>query len=176
LALREFLGSFVTQIEVPRHLMIVEEADAEVYRKHADDLIRFATGLVGPADAGDVVADAVLSCLCSVGWTTVNDKRQYLYRSVYNQAAEFHRSSTRRRNRESRLAQPGLVEAPELRPEVLAAVKTLSVKQRAVIFLTYWEDLDPFSIAALMAMSEGSVKRHLARGRARLKEALSSHD
>ncbi len=52
----------------------------------------------------------------------------------------------------------------------------LSVRQRAVIVLTYWEDLTPSSIAALMDINEGSVKRHLARGRSRLKEALRTHD
>ena len=34
--------------------------DEEIYRKHADDLVRFATGLVGPFDAQDVVTDACL--------------------------------------------------------------------------------------------------------------------
>jgi RNA polymerase sigma factor (sigma-70 family) len=68
------------------------------------------------------------------------------------------------------------VDAPEVRPEVLAAVSRLSVKQRAVIVLTYWEDLDPATISAYLAISEGSVKRHLARGRSRLKEFLNAND
>ena len=157
--------------------MCVEEADAEVYRKHADDLIRFATGLVGPSDASDIVSDAFLSCLNSAGWRTVAEKRSYLYRSVYNKAAEFHRSSTRRRSRETLAgATESLYEGPELRPEVLTAVFTLSIRQRAVIVLTYWEDLAPASIATLMDISEGSVRRHLARGRSRLKEALRTRD
>lgn len=46
--------------------MVVEEADAEIYRKHADDLTRFATGLVGPGDAADVVAKAVLDVALSL--------------------------------------------------------------------------------------------------------------
>ncbi len=156
--------------------MGVEEADAEVYRKHADDLIRFATGLVGPSDASDVVSEAFLSCLNSARWTTVTEKRSYLYRSVYNKAAEFHRTSRRRRSRETLAARPELSEAPELRPEVLTAVFTLSTRQRAVIVLTYWDDLTPSSIARLLEISEGSVKRHLARGRSRLKEALRTRD
>ena len=41
-----------------RHLMGAEGADAEVYRKRSDDLIRFATGLVGPSDDSDVVSEA----------------------------------------------------------------------------------------------------------------------
>jgi RNA polymerase sigma factor (sigma-70 family) len=154
--------------------MSVDADDEEVYSKHADDLIRFATGLVGPSNASDVVQEAVLSCLSSPKWTHVIDKRSYLYRSVYNKAAEFQRTSNRRRLREQLTARWELMETPpEVRPEVLAAVFRLSMKQRAVIVLTYWEDLDPRSISRRMGISEGSVKRHLARGRSRLKEVLN---
>lgn len=155
----------------------MEAADGAIYRKHADDLTRFATGLVGPSNAPDVVSEAVLSCINSSRWATVSEKRPYLYRSVYNKAAEFHRASSRRRSRERLAAQRDLVvDPPEVRPEVLDAVLGLSIKQRAVIVLTYWEDLDPPSVAALMDISEGSVKRHLARGRSHLKGVLEHDD
>jgi RNA polymerase sigma factor (sigma-70 family) len=152
--------------------MGMEAADGELYRKHADDLTRFATGLVGPDHAADIVSEAVLGCLGSPGWAKVMAKRSYLFRSVYNEAARFHRSSGRRLAREHRAASPEFVELPEIRPEVLAAVARLSTRQRAVIVLTYWDDLDPGAIAELLDISEGSVKRHLARGRSHLKEAL----
>jgi RNA polymerase sigma factor (sigma-70 family) len=173
---RDEFGAVVTQTPGLRHLIAVEAADAEVYRKHADDLIRFATGLVGPSDAADVVSEAVLCCLDSARWVAVTEKRPYLYRSVYNKAAEFHRATSRRRSRETLAARNQFVESPEVRPEVLAAVFSLSLRQRAVIVLTYWEDLAPSSIATLMDISQGSVKRHLARGRSRLKEALKTDD
>ena len=153
--------------------MSVEAADEELYRKHADDLTRFATALVGPSDAADVVSEAVLSCLSFPKWTEITEKRSYLYRSVYNKAAEFHRASHRRRKREQLSARREPVEPPEVRPEILAAVFRLSMKQRAMIILTYWEDMNPASIARLMGISEGSVKRHLARARSRLKEVLN---
>jgi RNA polymerase sigma factor (sigma-70 family) len=102
----------------------------------------------------------------------VADKKPYLYRSVYNEAAMLRRSSVRRFWREQRTAQPQPTEAYEIRPEVLEAVKRLSVRQRAVIVLTYWEDLDPGAIAGLLQISHGSVQRHLARGKSRLKEIL----
>jgi RNA polymerase sigma-70 factor (ECF subfamily) len=159
-----------------RHLIGVEEADAEVYRKHADELIRFATGLVGPSDASDIVSEAFLSCFNSAAWTAVTEKRPYLFRSVYNKASAFHRTARRRRSRETLAARPELFESPELRPEILTAVFKLSMQQRAVIVLTYWDDLTPASIASLLDISEGSVKRHLARGRSRLKEALRTRD
>ena len=167
----------VTQTGVLRHLMVVgvaDVADDELYRKHAEDLTRFATGLVGSDHAADVVSEAVLGCLGSPRWSKVTAKRSYLYRSVYNEAARFHRSSGRRIARERRSLSPETVELPEIRPEVLAAVARLSIRQRAVIVLTYWDDLDPGSIAGLLDISEGSVKRHLARARSRLKEALDA--
>jgi len=152
----------------------MDGADEELYRKYSDGLIRFATGLVGPDNAPDVVSSAVLSCLTSPSWSEIADKKPYLYRSVYNGAAAFRRSSFRRSSREQRAAQPEPTTEYEIRPEVLEAVKRLSVRQRAVIVLTYWEDLDPSTIAELLQISHGSVKRHLARGRSRLKEVL--HD
>ena len=169
-------SSHVTRSWVPRHRIEVEASDGEVYRKYADDLTRFATGLVGPSNAADVVSDAVLSCFGSPGWSTVHEKRSYLYRSVFNRAAEFHRATGRRRAREERVALPDLVDPPEVRPEVLGAVQRLSVKQRAVIVLTYWEDLGPSAVAQLMGISEGAVKRHLGRARSRLKEELRTNE
>jgi len=61
-----------------------------------------------------------------------------------------------------------------LHPEIRAVIDGLSVRQRAVILLTYWYDLDPSSIAGLLHISEGSVRRHLARARAHLKERVDS--
>lgn len=150
----------------------MDVSDGELYRKHADDLTRFATGLVGPSHAGDVVSQAVLGCIGSLGWSRVVDRRAYLFRSVYNEAARFHRSAARRRVREERMTQRDTVDLPEVRPEVLAAVARLSIQQRAVIVLTYWDDLDPGAVGALLGISDGAVRRHLARGRSRLKEVL----
>jgi RNA polymerase sigma factor (sigma-70 family) len=150
------------------------ERAAEVYGKYAVEITRFATGLVGPSDAADVVSAAVLGCLSSGRWPAVDDPRAYLYRSVLNQARMTHRGSLRRAARELRTAGPEELVVPEKLPEVLAAVARLSLRQRAVIMLTYWDDLDPGAIAAVLGISEGSVRRHLARARARLRELL--HD
>lgn len=146
--------------------------DAELYDKYADDLIRFATGLVGPSDAADVLSTAVLNALSSPRWPDVTNKRAYLYRSVVNAATSMHRSSLRRAARELRVAQSDAVFPADVRPEVLEAVGALSVQQRAVIFLTYWEDLDVVAVADMLNIGTGSVKRHLARGRANLRTAL----
>jgi len=150
----------------------VDEHDAEFLEKHADELTRFATAVVGPSEAPDVVSEAFLRCVVSRRWPTVSDRRAYLYRAVLNEALATRRSLTRRRQRDRHaiLAEPVSEEVPSY--EVLDAVRRLSVRQRAVVVLTYWQDLGPASVAGLLGVSEGAVRRHLARARAHLKEYL----
>lgn len=148
--------------------------DEEVYRKYADDLVRFAMGLVGRTDAADVVSEAMLRALSSATWGSVANQRAYLYRAVLHQASNTHRERQRRWIRELKAAAGELTEPPEYRPEVLAAVKRLSLRQRAVIFLTYWEQLTSSEIAGDLGISEGSVHRHLARARSKLRRMLNA--
>jgi len=149
-------------------------SNEEIYAKYAGELTRFATGLVGPSDAPDVVSSAVLSCMSSRQWPKVANPRAYLFRGVLLAAHQLHRSDSRRKLREEQSATSDCFEPPEVRPEILAAVNALSVRQRAVTVLAYWFDLDPSSIARLLDISEGSVRRHLARARSRLKESLDA--
>lgn len=143
---------------------------------YANDLVRFATGLVGPFDAQDVVTDGCLRAFSSKSWNSVDNPRAYLYKAVLNQARSQHRSTMRRRVRETRAASrdgttvAGMDVAIDV--DVLSAVDQLSVQQRAVVMLTYWEDLAPAQAASRLGISEGSVKRHLARARKKLKGML----
>lgn len=148
-------------------------ADEEIYRKHADELVRFATGLVGPFDAPDVVVDACLLAFASPGWSSVANRRAYLYRTVLNTARSQHRSTLRRRLREQQSATAVETSLGEADLDVLRAVRMLSVQQRAAVFLTYWEDLGPADVGARLGISEGAVKRHLARARTRLRGVLA---
>jgi RNA polymerase sigma factor (sigma-70 family) len=155
-------------------LEALDQSDEEIYAKYAGEMTRFATGLVGPSDAPDVVSAAVMSCMSSRQWPKVANPRAYLFRGVLVAAHQLHRSESRRKMREERSATRDCLEPPEVRPEILAAVNELSVRQRAVTVLTYWFDLDPSSVARLLDISEGSVRRHLARARSRLKESLGA--
>lgn len=58
--------------------------DADIYHQYEPELIRYATILVGPDDAPDVVTDAVLAAIRSPAWRTVGQRRAYLYRAVLN--------------------------------------------------------------------------------------------
>lgn len=147
-------------------------SNEEAYKKYADELVRFATGLVGPNDAADVVAEAFVRVLGSGSWPDVERPRSYLYRTVLNEVRMRHRSTMRRRAREMRAADREAMEDRSVRPEVLENLGILSARQRAVVVLTYWEDLAPGEVADRIGISEGSVRRHLARARAKLREVL----
>jgi RNA polymerase sigma-70 factor (ECF subfamily) len=151
---------------------VAERDDDAIYASLAAELLRFATGLVGRDDAQDVVSTAVVKSLGAPAWRTVTNHRSYLYRAVFNEAQRWNRRSLLRRDREVRSASADRWELPEYRPEVRSAVEGLSVRQRAVIVLAYWHDLDPAAIADELHISEGSVRRHLARARARLRGVL----
>jgi len=156
-------------------MVMMDGAAEEAYIKHSEQLVRMATVLVGPSDADDVVAVAVLRVFESNQWGGVRDPEAYLVRAVVNEARSSRRSAGRRRNRELRAARldPGVGPTASVDPRVIAAIDSLSVRQRAVIYLSYWEDEPIRNIAALLGCSDGSVRRHLARARAQLRKALS---
>lgn len=156
--------------------MVVRLDDGELYRKHSEDLVSLATTLVGPSAAPDVVAAAVERTIGSKHWDEVNDRYAYWVRAVLNEARSSYRSAMRRVSREEGAARrdqqiDGFGE--ERYPEVLQAVARLSLQQRTVIYLAYWRDLPPAEIAAVLDVSDGSVRRQLARARAKLRRSLS---
>jgi RNA polymerase sigma-70 factor (ECF subfamily) len=156
-------------------------ADAETYRKYADELVRFASGLVGPSGAEDVVANAVLRAVAGRQWSRVDNQRAYLYRAVLNEATSQHRATTRRLNREMHAYQRDVSAGSASSDsggssvdfDVLVALRRLSERQRAVIHLTYWADLPATDIASLLDLPTRTVERELSRARTRLEELLS---
>jgi RNA polymerase sigma-70 factor (ECF subfamily) len=146
----------------------------DAYRKWGDDLTRYAAVLVGPASAGDIVNEAFASVVArEASWAAVGNQRAYLHRSVLNAAMMSSRSRGRRHDREMRwMAQPPTGELIG-DPAVRAALDRLSPQQRAVTFLTYWLDLPVGDVAAMLDVTEGSVKRQLARSRSTLRTVLS---
>jgi len=153
-------------------MTVIDEGLVDAYAKHADGLVRFAAGLVGPSDAEDVLSDAMARLMKSRVWPEAENPKALMYRAVLYEARMFVRSQRRRLSREARAAVGEAYEMPNIAPEVSRAVADLSPQQRAVVFLTYWDDLAPASVAALLGVTEGTVRKQLARARDRLREVL----
>lgn len=144
-------------------------SDEAIYRKHRDDLVRYAAALVGPANADDIVSTVVLRTLAHRPLDDLEDARPYLFRAVLNES----RSLLSRRPRPILIHAPELAE-PELRFEVLAAVLELPAQQRAATYLVYWADLPISEVSNLMGIRPGTVKRYLFLARRSLNGIL--HD
>lgn len=156
---------------------VMDLDDGELYRKHAHHLVALATTLVGPNAAADVVAAAVTRTITSPAWPHVTDRLAYWVRAVSNEARSSYRSEMRRAAREAIVAHRyGRVseDVPDpVDPTVLAAIASLSIRQRAVVYLAYWCDLSIADIALTLDLSEGTVRRHLARARSMLRRKLT---
>lgn len=141
--------------------------DEAIWNKHREELVRYATVLVGPDEAEDVLSTVVLRVLRRRTLADLDDARPYLFRGVLNEA----RSVARRRSR-TRVVPVSHELPPDVDPGVMDAVRTLPNRQRAAVYLTYWRDLSVAETASLMGCRPGTVKRYLHLARSRLKEVF----
>ncbi len=157
---------------------VSEVSIEDAYDQYADDLVRYATVLVARSAAADVVADTFADLLRrpDEAWSSVRDVKRFLFGAVANRARMHHRQAARRRQREQHLVavRPShLDDVAEPVDGLVEAFGDLSVQQRAVVYLTYWQDLSVSGVADTLGVSDGTVRRQLARARSRLRGALS---
>ena len=157
--------------------VVPDVADWEsTYREHAPRLMRMAAVLVGPADAGDLVADAVLRAVRSRRWTAIEGRGSFLTTVLVNEARRRGLRDRRRVAREQRTAPPLEYRDGDPWVELLPIVSSLSMRQRGVVYFAYWEDLSIPQIASAMGISEGTVRRHLDRAKRQLRERIHDGD
>lgn len=148
---------------------------ARVYRTEAPRLMRLATAIVGRADAHDLVADTVGRVVRRTDVDTIDDLPAYLARAVVNGATDRLRSDRRRSDREERAGRLMVTSSvdPTNALDVRRALDRLSPQQRAIAYLVYWEDMTIPDVAHWLDVSEGTVRRQLARAKDRLREVLT---
>ena len=161
-----------------------DEALERLYAEHYRRLVRLAVLLVrDQGTAEEVVQDAFVAF--HRHWPRLRDRSQavpYLRRSVVNGArsvlrhrgvGERHLQTLRSSYAEEVVA--GADEAAlasERRRAVLSALQALPERQREVVVLRYWADLDEASIAAALGITRGAVKSHAHRAVRRLQDLL----
>lgn len=144
----------------------------DLWRRHVDELTRYCALLVGPNDAADVVSSAFVKASPALASGQVDFPRAYLFRAVTNAAHSQSRSKSNRWRRDLRAVATESVAGHETYVDVRRAVANLSVRQRAVVYLVYWEDMSEVEAADYLRLSAGSVHRHLSRARIHLRKAL----
>jgi RNA polymerase sigma-70 factor (sigma-E family) len=142
-------------------------------------LVRFAHVLTGGHGAEDLVQDALAGCYTH--WSKIDPQgaEAYVRRSIVNGSISRrrHRSLTTRPlvEADSPVADDRSAEV-DLRRSLWQALDGLSPRQRAVLVLTYYEDLPETEVAALLGCSPNTVKGHRAAALRILRRTLPAFD
>lgn len=135
-------------------------------------LLKLGRALAGDEQRGaDLVQDALERTL--LRWRRVDDPEAFVRRAMVNRSVSVWRKVRRERPLTDRLA--GAESARPDRPfdhELLAAVRRLPPRQRAVIALRYYEDLTEAQTADVLGCSVGTVKSQANRAMAVLRAQL----
>lgn len=149
--------------------------------------LRVAYTLVGP-DAEDVVQDAMVKAYRNLGrFRPGGPFRAWLMRIVTNEASNRRRSVGRRAALHLRVAAAttvvdaapspeDAVVARERREALIAAVSTLSDRDRTVIALRWFGGLTEAEMATALDCRPGTVKSRLARAMDRLRAACADRE
>jgi RNA polymerase sigma factor (sigma-70 family) len=148
------------------------EAIASVYRRRHREFVRVAAAIAGSVEAGeDAVQEALTRALASRrSFRASGSLEAWLWKIVVNAARNVRRASR----------QPAAW--PEVDPEAPAAkagdeqvreaVASLPERQRLVLFLRYYADLDYAAIAQVVGVRRGTVSATLSQAHASLRRLL----
>jgi RNA polymerase sigma-70 factor, ECF subfamily len=144
-----------------------------VYRDRLPEFRRVATAITGDRElARDAVQDAfALAVRKRARFRSQGPLEAWLWRIVINAT----RSQARRRERAALATAPAQRangQADEATDRVRAAVSLLSDRQRLVLFLHYYADLDYATIAEALGISTGTVGATLHSARAAVRRSL----
>jgi RNA polymerase sigma-70 factor (sigma-E family) len=155
-----------------------EPGAAALFREHHLELVRLAVLMTGDrAMAEDVVQDAFERL--HRRWSRLREPGSglaYARASVVNGCRMAHRRSAVARRYAARLAGPSLgVDAAAAvadESEMVAALRVLPRRQREVLVLRYYADLDVAEIAATLRIGASTVRSTMSRGLAALAAVL----
>jgi len=152
---------------------------AEFYRAAKDECLFTVLVSVGDRDlAQELVAEAFARAWAS--WRKVSEHpapRAWVVRTALN----ANISRWRRRRREIPVPDPGLVADPSavaggadssVDPRIMASLMRLPARQRQVVALRLFLDLDTEHTAGLLGIAPGTVQAHLGRAIAALRGEL----
>ena len=146
-----------------------------LYEDEFHGMARLAYLLCGNTQQADDIAHDAFVRLYE-HWDRVNDptkRRAYLRTILVNLAHSAHRRdfTVRRHAGAPLLAEGGATTSAEdeaiwrsARPDVLAALGTLTERQRTAVVLRHWHGMTEGEIAEAMSCSVGSVRTHTTRG------------
>ena len=148
----------------------------EIYREQAPRFRRVAAAIVESAEAADdVVQEAFASAVANRGsFRGSGAASAWIWRIVVNGALSRRRRERleRRMTEWLKLGRDHAEDRPAADRSFRTLVARLPERQRTVLFLRYYADLDYAAIAELLSISPGTVGKLLHDARATLRTAL----
>jgi RNA polymerase sigma-70 factor, ECF subfamily len=147
----------------------------EVYERRLAEFRRVAAAIVGDREgACDAVQDAFVRAVRQRGsFARSGSLDAWLWRIVVNTARDSGSTPNNPSRGSSEPIDPADDGSDERRAAVRAAVQELPERQRLVLFLRHYADLDYGSIAVALSISDGTVAATLHAAHSRLRELLS---
>jgi len=149
-----------------------------VVRERRPALVGYAYLMTGSrSEAEDLVQDAIVRTFArGRAKNSVVQAEAYIKRAIANEAINRARHRMVVEQRQPLVAtphsQPGHESHVSGQADLEAALEVLSPRERAVTVLKYVDDLTIASIAAVLKLSEGTVKRYLSNATVKLRERL----
>ncbi len=153
----------------------------ELYRLHADRIYALCLRMSGDRiEALELAQDVFVRAWEKLDRLAAgSDAGAWLWRLATNVVLNTRRAQRRRIARVANVEEPSQLERPDLRTPMPmrrltfdAAVARLPERARAVFLLHDVEGYAHGEIAAMLELAEGTVRAHLHRARALLREAL----
>ena len=151
-------------------------AFAVLYRRLEPAARRYASRLVSRSDVDDVVAESFANILRAIdsGHGPVDEAIRYVMVTVRTTAQHVHQRRAQELDKGLRLAPPTSTDDQLVRLEdrdLLRAFRSLSERQRAVIWFREFEELTPAEIGAQMGLSANAASALCYRSRRALRDA-----
>lgn len=146
-----------------------------IYRSRLPELRRVAAAVSGSREmAADLVQDAFVRAVRRLdSFRGDGPLEGWLWRIVVNVARNGHRSAKSvALPDEAHLQAKDAADAAIARAEQAAAISLLPERERLVLFLRYYADLDYRAIGEALSISSGTVGATLTTARAKLAKAL----
>lgn len=156
-----------------------EQEFAEYFAAKRDSVRRTAYMLCGDWHKADDLAQTAFVALHR-RWRKIRDRSAtdaYVRKTLVRASIDESRRPWRRERNVEVLPEPATAgtrfdQQVVDREDLLAALRKVPPKQRAVLVLRYFEGMDVSGVAKALSCSEGNVKSQTARGLTKLREVL----
>jgi RNA polymerase sigma factor (sigma-70 family) len=147
--------------------------DSELERLYKEQAPRLWRALYAYAGDREVTSDAVAEAFAQLmgRGDAVRDARMWVWKTAFRVAG----GELQHRRRFTDQLPERAWEPSYVRPEVAAALKALTARQRAVVVLTYW-GFSSTEAARILGASPVTIRVHLMAARNRLRQLLGDDD